>query len=711
MRGPHVKIAFLLYNAFGIGGTIRSTTNLSRALSSRHEVELVSVYRPQDTPRLPLGPDVRLTCLIDWRPESAGYDGGHPSAAAPSAMFEDEGVSGGSMAPSRLTDERVAAYLEGTDADVVIATRPVLNGYLARHGQKRYLRVGQEHLLLRMHGDQRRTDQNAALAELDAFVTVSEADAADYRRALPDVRTRITCIPNCSPRPEVTPSTGDSRTIVAAGRLISLKRYDRLLDAFAKVVAARPDWRLRIYGRGQQKPALRERIEELGLSDTVRLMGAVSPIEPEWAKGAIAAVSSDFESFGMTILEAMHCGAPVVATDCPYGPGEIITHGENGLLSPLDGGADAYADALLRLIDDPQERRRLAAAAQHRVADYAPDAVARQYEELFDGLTAGRGGGKAGARLRGLGTRLRRTVRANRSGDAAEAAPEVAAAPTARCSVTRDGSLSVTVEVAPQPEPRMDLLLRLRKDKSTQIRLPMTRNAAGRFTATVERSAHHLAEGRWDCYVVPRGQGVGKRQRLESSLVEQAALLALPPVVDAQGLSAWIPYPTTDGYLAVRTWLRAAHAEVEEVTVSTEAVTVTAALLAGPTPDAEARAVAVFRDEPSRAVELPVDLLEDGRFTCRLPLTPLLEQHAGGQSVWDLALRPRSGAESVPLGRITGDTVDRKTTDVFPGPVFPRPGDAALRARPFFTVNNALAVSVKDYNPWGIVVAEGSSAT
>lgn len=100
------------------------------------------------------------------------------------------------------------------------------------------------------------------------------------------------------------------------------------------------------------RAALREQIDALGLYNRIFLMGPVSPIETEWSKGAIAAVSSDSESFGMTIVEAMHCGVPVVATDCPHGPGEIITHGQDGLLVPLDGGPDAYSQALLRLIAD-----------------------------------------------------------------------------------------------------------------------------------------------------------------------------------------------------------------------------------------------------------------------------------------------------------------------------------------------------------------------
>ncbi len=121
-------------------------------------------------------------------------------------------------------------------------------------------------------------------------------------------------------------------------------------------------------------------------------MGPVSPIDPEWAKGALAAVTSSREAFGMTIVEALHCGVPVVSTDCPHGPGEILTHDHDGLLVPMAEGADGFAAALESLIEDPARRARLAANTRRTTAGYAPERIAARYVELIKSLRARRRG-------------------------------------------------------------------------------------------------------------------------------------------------------------------------------------------------------------------------------------------------------------------------------------------------------------------------------
>ncbi|WP_406274259.1 glycosyltransferase family 4 protein [Actinacidiphila glaucinigra] len=692
-----MKVSFLINNAYGIGGTIRSTANLSAGLAERHEVEVVSVHRVLDEPPLALDPRVRLESLIDMRPDSPTYEGEHPLTQQPNSMFPESGVDFGRLRFTGLHDQRIADYLARTDADVVVATRPILNGYLSRYGQSHYVRVGQEHLTLHSHSDQLRDDQNAAVVGLDAFVTVSEADAADYRAALPGFADRVVCVPNGVPAPAVEMSALDSKTIIAAGRLVAVKRYDRLIDAFAKVAAERPEWTLRIYGRGPMRAALREQIDALGLYNRIFLMGPVSPIETEWSKGAIAAVSSDSESFGMTIVEAMHCGVPVVATDCPHGPGEIITHGQDGLLVPLDGGPDAYSQALLRLIADSDLRRRMGTAAQAKAATYAPAVIAARYEELFERLQRERRSRSS------LATRLRTSLRAlvPSSGRKDEPQPvdaERPPVPRGHAAATPDGGFVVRIDLDTIPRTKpVDFVARLRRDpERRQIRVPLEFAATGEqhATAIVERAAHQLPEGRWDCYV--RVRGTKERHRVTAELVEQARLIPLAPVVGTDGVSSWIPYATSDGFLAVRTWLRPAHGEVESVVIGENEATVAVRLLGdarlADTADATARAVS--REDTAHDFEVPVRVLGDDRFEFVLPYRDAMEQRGAEHDLWDLRLQ--LGDRTVPVGRIMGDLVERKKTDAFPPVLLDHAERGATRIKPFFTISNHLALSVRD---------------
>ena len=199
-----------------------------------------------------------------------------------------------------------------------------------------------------------------------------------------------------------------------------VKRYDLLIEAFATVAAAHPDWQLRIYGKGEEQPRLRELIERLGLWNNVFLMGAATPMEAEWAKGSIGAAASNFEPFGMTIVEAMRCGLPVVSTDCPYGPGEIIQDGTDGRLVPV-GDRDALGAALLELVGDDERRRRMSRAALDNACRFAPGPVVAQAERLLEAAAAARDTGR-GATAQGHRTRNALAGRSHAARDAAHAA-------------------------------------------------------------------------------------------------------------------------------------------------------------------------------------------------------------------------------------------------------------------------------------------------
>ncbi|MVO89569.1 glycosyltransferase [Streptomyces sp. p1417] len=397
-----MHISFLIHNAYGIGGTIRTTYNLANTLAEHHDVDIVSVLRHRDEPVFTPDARIRLSHLVDIRKDSPGYEGDTEAYRTPAKVFPSAEGRYGQY--SALTDERIAAHLTSLRSDVVIGTRPGLNVHIARQARRGVLRVGQEHLTLDSHSKALRLQLRSVYPRLDVLTTTTEADAAAYRKKMRLPGVHVQAVPNPVPAPGIEPADGSHKWVVAAGRLAPVKRYDLLIRAFDKVRRERPDWRLRIYGGGKQKDKLRKLIDDLGLYNHVFLMGPAHPIEPEWAKGSIAAVTSSLESFGMTIVEAMRCGLPVVATDCPHGPGEIIDNGVDGRLVEV-GNADAIAGGLLELINDDALRQRMAGAALQDSERFDPARIAERYEDMFDSRLAR--GGSLGGRVRGSMHRAR----------------------------------------------------------------------------------------------------------------------------------------------------------------------------------------------------------------------------------------------------------------------------------------------------------------
>jgi glycosyltransferase involved in cell wall biosynthesis len=404
-----MKIAFLIHNVYGIGGTVRTTLNLATALADHHDVTIVSMLRHREHPRFAIDSRIRVIHLVDTRSDSA--DAADPLVGEPAEIFPRS--ESRYRQYSRLTDRRAEEYLRTCDADVIIGTRPGVNVYLASFAPQRTLRIAQEHLTHDSHSKRLRAELARHYRALDAVVTVTEADAAVYRAKMRLPGVRVIAIPNSVPETAVPPSDGTAKVIAAAGRLVRSKRFDLLIEAFTEVAAKHADWRLRIYGGGEDHKRLQQLIHTNGLGEQAALMGIRSPIEAEFAKASIVAVASDAESFGMTIVEAMRCGVPVVSTDCPLGPAEIIHDGVDGRRVPV-GDHRAMAAALLDLIADEPARRRMGKAALAAARRYDPALVARIYDEFFAELGAtrrSRAWQRRQAGWRGRLRRIRRMVR------------------------------------------------------------------------------------------------------------------------------------------------------------------------------------------------------------------------------------------------------------------------------------------------------------
>ena len=175
--------------------------------------------------------------------------------------------------------------------------------------------------------------------------------------------------------------------IVAAGRLVPQKGFDLLIRAFAARLASRPV-SLVIAGEGPERSALESLARSLNLQGRVHLPGFVENPWSYFARATAFVCSSRWEGFGNAIIEAMACGAPVVSTDCDYGPREIVRHNESGLLVAVEN-VDALAEAIGSVVDDRQLASRLSEGARRRACDFDVAYMTRAYEQLFRELTRG----------------------------------------------------------------------------------------------------------------------------------------------------------------------------------------------------------------------------------------------------------------------------------------------------------------------------------
>jgi GalNAc-alpha-(1->4)-GalNAc-alpha-(1->3)-diNAcBac-PP-undecaprenol alpha-1,4-N-acetyl-D-galactosaminyltransferase len=175
----------------------------------------------------------------------------------------------------------------------------------------------------------------------------------------------------------------DRHRVIAIGRLEEQKGFDMLLAAFAQSARHHPGWTLKIIGDGSERDHLRALAATLQIGHLVSWERAVKEPEKELHRSDLFVLSSRYEGLPMVLLEAMACGLPVVSFDCPSGPGEIIHHGEDGLLVPANE-IGALAAAMGRLMGSEDERKRIGEHAARVAERFGVARIADMWNAVFE---------------------------------------------------------------------------------------------------------------------------------------------------------------------------------------------------------------------------------------------------------------------------------------------------------------------------------------
>ena len=218
------------------------------------------------------------------------------------------------------------------------------------------------------------------LSKAEVIVALTEGDANEWRK----LHSHVVIIPNIVHLNDGPVSTVENKRVIWVGRFDYQKRPLEMVKIWEQIQPQFPDWQLDMYGEGEQLQELEDKVYSLGMN--INIHQPTECIFDCYRETSILASTSLFEPFGLVIPEAMCCGLPVVAFDCPYGPASIITDGEDGFLIP-NRDIRLFVEKVCLLMEDESLRLKLGKAGSVSSRQYDASNIIPQWKQLFEQLT------------------------------------------------------------------------------------------------------------------------------------------------------------------------------------------------------------------------------------------------------------------------------------------------------------------------------------
>lgn len=367
----------------GVGGVEKAIVSMANLFARRYEVNLFSVYDMPDSPAFPVDEGVRLLYLLGDTPNREQWKAALRELRFKSFIKE----SFRSVKILRGKRRSVARVIKTIQDGVIITTRHEHNLLLSRYGGDAVLKIGQLHHDHRFEKKYVRGFQKG-YSRLDvlALLTPQLVSEAEELMRGKNRHTRLVYMPNFLVRyPEHPELIAREKTVLSAGRLTKVKRFDLLIRQFARIHNSAPDWKLKILGDGEDAAALREQVRELGAEDYIILAGRKNgrEVEEEMCRASLFAMSSRSEGFPFVLLEAQSCALPILAYDVRVGPGFMVHEGGDGYLVP-EGDEALFERRLLEMMGEPRMLREMGEKALEHAREFSEDKVAEKWYSVIE---------------------------------------------------------------------------------------------------------------------------------------------------------------------------------------------------------------------------------------------------------------------------------------------------------------------------------------
>lgn len=365
-----MKIVYLLRDYINPGGIERIVANKANYLvEAGYQIYIVSLFSKEEQPFFKFNPNITFHCLdlIDNK------------------NLEQEFL------------KELDKYLDIINPDIVISTgigvlnsmfkiknncHKILELHFAKYKKKYKLASLDKYWFGRIITNIYSYKRNNVAKKYDVLVSLTNEDRKDWRGL-----DNIVTIPNSLSFIPKSTSDLTAKKVIAVGRYTNQKGFDHLIDIWAIVNKKYPNWRLSIYGEGGKKKRLQNQINQLDLDKCIELNEPTKDVEKELINSSVYVMSSNYEGFGLVLVEAMSCGLPAISFDCKCGPKDIITEGEDGFLIKMNDN-NAFAEKLCLLIENEELRYSMGQRAAENMNRFHIDKVMPQWISLFENLSS-----------------------------------------------------------------------------------------------------------------------------------------------------------------------------------------------------------------------------------------------------------------------------------------------------------------------------------
>lgn len=374
------KVRFMVYNAYGIGGTVKTVFNFANYMQAtgKFESEIISIRRTRETPMLPLNVGIKVIYLQDARRAAKYSEEDRILLDQPSKLIHAEEDLYAMF--NAYTDKKMKKVFGEMHGGVLITTMPSFNMLSTQIVDSTVLKIGQEHKSYDDHTPGIQKMIRESYGQLDALTILTEKNRHIYERKIRG-NVPIYVLGNGTQRRPYRVSL-KNHIIVAAGRYAEQKGYDMLIRAFALIAREHSDWIIKIYGEGGLTDNYIKLIHEFNLENQIILEPGTDKMDEKLSEAAIHVCSSYYEPFGMVIIEGFAMGLPCISFACD-GPREIITNGFDGIVVPKED-INALAMAMAKVMDDETYRMYLGKNAYETSKKYDIEVVGNNLNKIVE---------------------------------------------------------------------------------------------------------------------------------------------------------------------------------------------------------------------------------------------------------------------------------------------------------------------------------------